>query len=574
MMDFAPPFGTWLKQRRKRLGMTQNDLAQHVRYSLATVRKIEAGKLHPSREMAAALAECLAVAPEDRAVFIEFARGVEPRRHLHSLPASATTLIGRDEDAAYIRHLLARDDPSTPSAGQAVRLLTLVGPPGVGKTRLALHAARELQSSFTHGACFVSLAPIADPQLVPSAIAIALGVRERPEQPVLEDVKQYLSPKQLLLALDNFEHLLEAAAVVAELLGVAPRLKVIATSRAPLRLSAEHLFDVLPLSLPPATELFTQRAQAVKPGFALTDANRSAVSDICNRVDRLPLAIELAAARVRQWTPQTLLAKLSPSPLRGDGRGEGLALLTGGGRDLPQRQQTLRDTIEWSYRLLTADEQRLLRHLGVFVGGAEAEQIAHATPLPAGEGEGVRASLESLIDKNLLRAEEQPDGALRYSLLELIREFALEQLTAHGELAMAQRRHAEAFAALAEQSWVPLRDHRQQQWIKRLQRENANVEAALKWSFGPDGDAAVGCHLVSRIQLLWRVASSHSADLLHWTHLAEKVLTSDIQPHMRGGVLLARATLDVTLTMQERLQAFQLSLACYVAAKTHLVSPS
>jgi len=284
-------------------------------------------------------------------------------RRPHNLPAQPTALIGREQAIATVCSLLRRAD---------VRLVTLTGPGGTGKTRLALQTAAELLEQFGDGVWFVNLAPISDPDLVATTIAQVLGAREHDNRPLLEQLKAYLREKRLVLLLDNFEQVAEAAPLVSELLAAAPGLKALATSRMPLHLSGEHEIAVAPLALPPsersnvqtltqyeAVRLFIERAQAVKADFAVTNANAPAVAEICERLDGLPLAIELAAARVKLFPPQALLARLSSR----------LQLLTGGARDLPERQQTIRNTIDWSYQLLGEDEKRLFSRLGVFVGG-------------------------------------------------------------------------------------------------------------------------------------------------------------------------------------------------------------
>jgi predicted ATPase len=296
-----------------------------------------------------------------------------PESRPHNLPAQATAFVGREAEVAAVRQLLLRPE---------VRLVTLTGPGGVGKTRLALQAAAELLDEFADGAFVVALAPIREAPLVLSAVASVLGVRESGGRPVLDALKDHLRDRRLLLLLDNFEQVLEAAPLVADLVAAAPGLKVLVTSRAVLRIYGEHDFPVPGLALPdskhppPLEELgrvegirlFVERARAARPGFALTDENAAAVAALCHRLDGLPLAIELAAARVRLLPPRAMLARLT-----GAHGQTSLHLLTGGARDLPERQQTLRSTIAWSYGLLNADEQALFRRLGVFTGGCALE---------------------------------------------------------------------------------------------------------------------------------------------------------------------------------------------------------
>jgi predicted ATPase/class 3 adenylate cyclase len=358
-----------------------------------------------------------------------------------NLAVQPTPLIGREREVAAVVERLRRED---------VRLLTLTGPGGTGKTRLGLQAAAELVEDFPHGVFFVALAPIADPELVLPTIAQTLGLRESGAVPLTESLGHFLAHKRVLLLVDNLEHLIEAAPALAELLATAPQLKVLVTSRIPAHLSGEHEYPVLPLNLPDpahlpdvsslsqyeAVALFIGRARATKPDFTVNNTNAPAVAEICVRLDGLPLAIELAAARTKLLPPQALLDRLTRS----------LDLLTGGARDMPARQQTLRATIDWSYHLLGTDEQTLFARLAVFAGGCT---------LPAAEavcgGEALLAGLSTLVDNNMLRQEEQPDGEPRFTMLETIRTYALERLKAGGEADAITQRHAEHFLAVAEQ---------------------------------------------------------------------------------------------------------------------------
>jgi predicted ATPase/class 3 adenylate cyclase len=365
-------------------------------------------------------------------------------RHTN-LPAQPTALIGREQDVAAISTLLRR---------AAVRLVTLTGPGGIGKTRLSLQVAAELVEQFADGVYFVDLAPIRDPQLVSTAIAETLGVREAGNQPLLVTLKEYLRDKRMLLLLDNFEHLLDAAALVADLLAIAAQLKVLATSREMLHLRGEQEVGVDPLAVPDpahlpaldqlsqyaAVALFIQRVQASQPSFQVSNANAPALAEICVRLDGLPLAIELAAARVKLFPPEALLARLSSR----------LALLTGGPRDLPARQQTLRHTIAWSYDLLNEAEQALFRRLGVFVGGCTIEAAEAVCNVNGDLPLDVVDGLAALVDKSLVKQVEAMDGEPRFTMLETIREYALEQLAANGELEALRQRHAAFFVTLAE----------------------------------------------------------------------------------------------------------------------------
>ncbi|MFL5807405.1 MAG: ATP-binding protein [Roseiflexaceae bacterium] len=367
-----------------------------------------------------------------------------------------------------------------------VRLVTLSGPGGVGKTRLALALAAALQDAFADGVWFVGLASIRAPDLVLAAIAQVLGVKENGGQPLIETLKIFLHEKQSLLVLDNFEQVEAAAPLIAALLASAPRLKALVTSRALLHLSGEHEFAVSPLAVPDlrrlptadalaqyaAVELFVQRVQAMKPSFALTAANAHAVAEICARLDGLPLAIELAAARSKLFAPAALLARLRPR----------LTILTGGPRDVPLRHQTLRNTIDWSYDLLAHDEQILFTRLGVFVGGCTleaAEAVCNADNHLAAH---VLDLITSLLNKSLLRQEDQQDGEPRFTMLETIREYALERLAASGSGETLRQAYAVYYLALAERAAPELTGACQEEWLERLRREHDNVRAVLGWS--------------------------------------------------------------------------------------------
>jgi predicted ATPase/RsiW-degrading membrane proteinase PrsW (M82 family) len=412
-----------------------------------------------------------------------------------NLPQPATPLVGREEELETI-------------LGLDARLVTLTGPGGTGKTRLALEAARRLRERFGSGAFFVPLAPIRDPSLVPAAIAESLGVAQREGESPLEPLKDYLRDKQLLLFLDNFEQVTAAAGAVAELLEAAPRVRVIATSRAALGVPGEHEVPVPPLPEPGALELFEERARSVDPDFRITDENRGTIAGIAAALDGLPLAIELTAARVRIQTPEEILRRLE-EPTAVDA-------------------SPLRETISWSYDLLDPDEQALLARLSVFAGGS---------PLRAAEfvcGDGVLDVVEgaaSLAEKSLVRRRTGTGGSSRVEMLETIREFAAERLEERGEAAAVRRRHAEHLVALAERAEPALTSPEQAFWLARLGEENANIRAALGWSRATS-ELELGLRLAGALVRFWS-ARGLMAEGRAWL---EEALASahDVAPAVRA----------------------------------------
>jgi predicted ATPase/DNA-binding XRE family transcriptional regulator len=509
------PFGVRLRRLREAAGLTQEELAVRAGLSRNAVGALERGlRKRPYPHTVRSLAHALGLSEEERAALLStvpkeagaHASLVPTSATRSNLPRPSTPLLGRERELEEIRTFL-----------QEARLLTLTGTGGVGKTRLAVEAARDVAQFFSDGAVFVALAPLGDSGLVLPTIAQSLGLRETGDRNPRETLHAYLREKRLLLVLDNLEHVLKAAPEVAKLIEACPRLSVLATSRAPLRVRGEQEYPVPPLSLPASTiapsaeelvgsasgGLFVERARESSPTFELTPHNGGAVAAICWRLAGLPLALELAAAQVRFLDPQALLSRLDQ------------ALSAVGARDLPQRQRTMWATLDWSHELLSAEERILFRRLSVFVGGFSLE-AAEAVGAESGASEGILAedvlgTLGRLVEQSLVTATlAENGGELRYGMLEPVRQYASEQLEESGEAEETKRRHFAHYLAFAEEAdliyglltGTKMTGAEGETWMDRVEREHDDLRASLAWA-KERGDLEAGLRLAGSLCWFW-----------------------------------------------------------------------
>ena len=507
-MPESVSFGTWLRQRRRALDLTQKALAEQVSCAEITVRRMEADEYKPSSELALKVFEKLEVPESERPDWVRFARGLaerpknratpsSTREQRTNLPVPLTSFVGREKDVALIQQRLAKH-----------RLVTLIGTGGIGKTRLSQHVASQLMQKYNNGVWLVELASLSDPALVPQTVAAVFGIQPGTDRALIETLIHFLRAKTILLILDNCEHLLDACAGLAnQLLKNCPNLKILATSREAMGIIGEALYQAPALTIPEiqkietieklndyeSIRLFDERAQLVQMDFAVTTENAASVVQICRRLDGIPLAIELAAVRVQTFSAEQIAMQLN----------ECFHTLTGGSRTALPRHQTLQASIDWSWRLLYEPEQTILRRLAVFAGGFTVEAAGQVCAGDGIESRQVTGVISQLVTKSLILVNQDTERARRYRLLETIRQYARERLIESGEQENIRTRHLKYFSQFAEQAELALRGPGQAEWYARLFDERDNIRAALEWA-DQTNDVEAGLYLSGRVEALWK----------------------------------------------------------------------
>jgi len=569
----SPSFAQLLRRFRRAAGLTQEELAERANLSARAVSDLERDDERvPRRDTLELLADALQLSPEDRTILDQAVRRahVEPRLELRpqpaprrrddrpsdNLPTQPTSFIGREREVDAVRELVLDAD---------TRLLTLTGPGGMGKTRLALQVAGAVRAVFADGVVFVPLAPLSDPNLILPTIARALNVGEVAGKALADTLAASLRAKQLLLVLDNFEQILPAAAAIISLLASAPNVKALVTSRAMLRMRGERVYLVPSLAVPTlplpslealsqyeAVRLFIARAQDAQPDFAVTNETAPAVAEICARLDGLPLAIELVAARTRLLPPDALLARLSNR----------LKIATGGSHDSPARQQTLRAAIDWSYSLLDSGEQTLFARLAVFVDGWTLEPVEAVCNVDDALPLDVLDGIESLLDKSLLRRQEGVGGQTRLVMLETIHEYARERLEHTSEAEDLRRAHAAYYLNLAETAELELMKPQQEVWLRQLDQEYGNLRAALQ-RFLERSEEDYALRLASALSRFWEIRA-YLSEGRRWLDTALAIgrtpATTARAKALRGAGVLAAAQGDLpraTVLIDESLTLWQ-----------------